>query len=234
MFSERKFASLPYRKKHQLAGRHLQNLHEKGLQIDDDYRKMETHLTLAPLSSDFESLSDRFHLHMKEGAVSLMEHYYLVKQCDRLSTTPYLPITLYLEDLRSSFNVGSILRTVEAFRLGSVVFSEETPASDHPKVIKTSMGTAKSVPSRVGELSSLPRPWIALETAPTAPSLFTFSFPPTFSLLLGNEARGLKRSTIQQADCLLQIPLCGSKNSLNVASALAIAGAFIKNQLRSD
>ena len=96
------------------------------------------------------------------------------------------------------------------------------------------MGTSASVPCKQGGINSCPGPLIALETMETAPSLFDFEFPESFTLLLGNEERGLKESTLQAADHVVQIPLIGSKNSLNVAAAFAIAAANIqvKNSLR--
>ena len=96
------------------------------------------------------------------------------------------------------------------------------------------MGTASSVPCKQGRVDSCPSPLIALETMETAPSIFDFEFPESFTLLLGNEERGLKESTLQAAHHVVQIPLTGSKNSLNVAAAFAIAAANIqvKNSLR--
>lgn len=231
-FTESKFHTLPLRKQHKHAGKHLRTLFEQGTPLDETYRSMEKWLNLPPIDGTQEALVDRFHLHMKEASLAFQEHNLLLKQCDQLSTTPFLPIHIYLEDLRSAFNIGNILRTVEAFRLGTVIFSENSPTATHPKVIKTAMGTHLTVPSKTASLETLPRPWIALETVPSAPSLFEFEFPQTFSLILGNEERGLKEETQKKADTLLNIPLVGSKNSLNVASCFSIAAAFINKQLR--
>ncbi len=231
MFTEKKFRLLSSRRQHKNAGLHLRALYEQKLPLDPHYRAMEEWLNLPPLEETSEKIIDRFHLHMKKGAISLQEHNLLVKRLDTLSDVPFGPITIYLEDLRSAFNIGNILRTVEAFRLGTVIFSQNTPYIDNRKVEKTAMGTTTIVPAKQGDLSSLPKPLIALETVDGAPSMYDFSFPETFSLLLGNEEYGLKEKTLQQADHIIQIPLVGSKNSLNVASAFAIIASHIKNQL---
>ena len=231
MFTHAKFISLPYRRQHKNAGEHLRSLYEKKLPIDTHYRNMESWLKLPHLTQD--DITDRFHLHMKEAAVELQEHNLLIKRFDSLSSSPYGPIHIYLEDLRSAFNIGNILRTVEAFRLGTIVFSEKTPNQMHPKVIKTAMGVASHVPCKQSPLSSCPRPFIALETVEDAPSVHTFDFPKSFTLLVGNEERGLKTNTLESADYVVQIPLVGSKNSLNVASAFAITANLIKNVLSS-
>jgi tRNA G18 (ribose-2'-O)-methylase SpoU len=226
MFTEEKFLSLTKRRQHKHAGLHLRSLVEESLPLDDLYRCMEKWLTLPPLEETPETLTNRFHLHMDE-AISLSEDRLLVKQLDTLTKAPFGTVTTYLENLRSAYNIGNILRTIEALRLGPVVFSENMPDSSHPKVQKTAMGTASIVPVS----QELPHPLIALETAIDAPSLYDFTFPETFTLLLGNEEYGLKEETLRTADHIVQIPLVGSKNSLNVANAFAIAASFIKNQL---
>ncbi len=226
-FTKEKFLSLSCRKQHKHAGRHLHSLYEQKLPLDPHYRAMENWLELPLLEESREEICDRFHLHMREAAISFQEHNLDVKRLDILSDTPYLPIAIYLEELRSAFNIGNILRTVEAFRLGTVFFSENTPFIDNPKVEKTAMGVAHTVPTQRGDLNSLPRPLIALETVEGAPSLYDFEFPDSFSLLLGNEEYGLKTKTLEAADHIVQIPLVGSKNSLNVATAFAIAAANI-------
>ncbi len=232
MFTFKKFHSLSYRCRHKNAGEHLRILYEKPLPLDAHYRQMEVWLKLPPIST-IDEITDRFHLHMREASIELQEHNFLIQRFDTLSEILYGPVHIYLEDLRSAFNIGNILRTTEAFRLGTIIFSENTPNQHHPKVIKTSMGTASSVPCKQGGVDSCPGPLIALETMETAPSLFDFQFPTSFTLLLGNEERGLKKSTLQSADHIVQIPLAGSKNSLNVAAAFAVAASQVKNSLRT-
>ena len=94
------------------------------------------------------------------------------------------------------------------------------------------MGTAKLIPyQEKALLEDLPRPLIALETAENATAYFNFTFPHSFSLLIGNEEYGLTAKTIKQADAIIQIPLFGSKNSLNVSCAFAIIAAQIRKDL---
>jgi tRNA G18 (ribose-2'-O)-methylase SpoU len=125
--------------------------------------------------------------------------------------------------------VGSIIRTTEAFRLGEIHFSEKTPYIDHPKIAKSAMGCDLLVPCHQNSsLSSLKRPFIALETTDYSSSLYDYVFPPSFTLFLGNEEFGLSEKNLKEADVVLEIPLWGSKNSLNVASAFAIAAFEVR------
>lgn len=222
-FSERKFLLLPKKQQNKLAFNALLQLSQNRPSF---YRKMEELLKLRPVQLDQESLSCRYHFHAKLADLSLNEHDLLIKKGDHPSNTPYLPIAIYLDDLRSAHNVGSILRTTEAFRLGTLHFSAKTPFIDNKKVQDAAMGTADQVPCIRGN-ANLPTPLIALETVEGAPSLFDFSFPEKFTLVLGNEEFGVSQKMLSRCCAAVQIPLVGSKNSLNVANAFAIAAAQI-------
>jgi tRNA G18 (ribose-2'-O)-methylase SpoU len=79
-------------------------------------------------------------------------------------------------------------------------------------------------------LSQLPHPVIALDTSDEAVSLNDFLFPAAFTLVLGNEEYGISDEALRLSDILVEIPLLGVKNSLNVACAFAIAAAQIRRQ----
>ncbi|MGC1878265.1 MAG: TrmH family RNA methyltransferase [Rhabdochlamydiaceae bacterium] len=202
------------------------------------YRRIENWLQLPFLQEeDFQKFSDRYHFHLTQAGISWKEHNLLTptfRRSDHPSLVPYLPLAIYLDNLRSAFNVGSILRTTEAFRLGKVCFAKDTPFIDNLKVQKTSMETFDKVPcDRNVKLSDLPPPLIALETDLSAPSVFDFRFPKSFTLMLGNEEYGLSEEALSLKSEIVRIPLYGFKNSLNVASAFAIAAGVISHQLRT-
>lgn len=236
--TEGEFLRLSVRYRHKKAARILRAFQEdrdaRSLTI---YRRLEKWMELPHLQeSDFPGLSDRYHLHLAAAEISWKEHNLLsspISQIDRPSSMPWLPVTIYLDNLRSAFNVGSILRTVEAFRLGKVCFSKNTPFIDNLKVQKTSMDAFDKVPCvQNAQISDLPHPLIALETDPQAPSVFDFAFPESFTLMLGNEEYGLSEEALSLKSAIVRIPLYGFKNSLNVASAFAIAAGVISHQLR--
>lgn len=196
---------------------------------------MERLLELEPLDETHtKALSDRYHHHLWFAQITWKEHNLLgsIHRPDRPTNAPFRPIAIYLDNLRSAHNVGSILRTTEAFRLGSVYFGGYTPYIDNPKVQKTSMCSYDKVPCfKEVALTALPRPCIALETKEDAPSVMDYNFPESFTLMLGNEEYGLSDATMAIADQFVQIPLLGYKNSLNVASAYAVAAAAIQHSL---
>jgi tRNA G18 (ribose-2'-O)-methylase SpoU len=61
--------------------------------------------------------------------------------------------------------------------------------------------------------------------------LSDFIFPASFTLILGNEEYGISNESLKLADYIVEIPLFGAKNSLNVACAFAIAASQIRRQL---
>ena len=156
-----------------------------------------------------------------------------VKKGDREQALEAWPIAVYLDNIRSAHNVGSMIRTTEALSLGSMYFSERTPFTDHQQVKNTSMGAYQWVECHQGfSLSDLFQPIIVLETTDEALSLYDFIFPPTFTLVVGNEEYGCSESSLQCADYFLRIPMRGRKNSLNVANAFAmVAGEIYKQRL---
>jgi tRNA G18 (ribose-2'-O)-methylase SpoU len=92
------------------------------------------------------------------------------------------------------------------------------------------MGAAEIVPVyRSVPLAALPRPLIVLDTSDEAIPLGEFLFPSEFTLILGNEEYGVSDEALQIADYLVEIPLVGVKNSLNVACAFAIAADKIRS-----
>ncbi len=234
--SARKFLNLSEKSKHKYAASLIRSayLDESKFSL---YQEIETLLLLPPIIYSKEALSDRYHAHLRIATISLKEDSFLtdVRHLDSLSNEPFLPIDIYLDSLRSAHNIGSILRTTEALRIGGIHFSEKTPFSDHPKISKSSMGTTDLVTCHKGTpLTCLKKPLIALETHKDAISLYDFTFPKSFSLLVGNEEYGLSKETLSAANHILKIPLFGSKNSINVANAFAITAAEIRRQLTLD
>jgi tRNA G18 (ribose-2'-O)-methylase SpoU len=230
--SKRKFLLLPLKERHKYCANLLRELYENETVDLTHYNALTDLLSLNPyIYTDKRSLTDRYHWHLQEAGLSLKEHHLLpnLRTKNRPAILPFSDIAIYLDDVRSPYNVGSILRTVEALRIGSVYFSKKTPFIDHEKVFRTAQGATKIVPTFQNvPLSELPRPLIALDTSDAALPLFSFSFPKTFTLILGNEEHGISDETLSQIDTIVEIPLFGDKNSINVAAAFAIAAAKIR------
>ena len=142
-----------------------------------------------------------------------------------------LPVVLILDNLRSAFNVGSILRTAECFNIAEIAFCGVTPNHENPKVQKTSMGCHNftkncifpSTNDAIANYRNQSYKIFAMET--TTNSLPIKSVPVDYpiALVLGNEALGIEPKILDLCDDVFQIPLQGWKNSLNVGICCGIA-----------
>ena len=192
------------------------------------YEPYEQMLSLPPLIWDEKQLLDRIHYHETIAMIPFSLQHKVSKK-DQESNTPFLEIDIYLENLRSMHNIGTILRCVEAFRLGTVYLSKSLPPSAHTKIQKTAMGADQIVSIHtVEDCLLLKRPLIAIETIPEGENCNTFAFPKSCTLLFGNEQYGLSDETLAKADHFIHIPLYGNKNSLNVSQAFAILANCIR------
>lgn len=236
-FTKRKFIALDREKQHKKCAELLRVVYLKEINQQSSLAEREIYQQLmewmetpATPSPSIQTIADLYHHHLQEASLSKKEHHLLpqVRKGDRPKSEEPWPIAVYLDHLRSAHNVGSIIRTAEAFSFGSLYFSPQTPFITHKQVQDAAMGADQWVSCSEGiALSSLPRPIIALETSPQATSLYEMIFPSTFSLVVGNEEYGCSEEVLQSADFLVEIPLRGRKNSLNVANAFAVAAGEI-------
>jgi RNA methyltransferase, TrmH family len=152
-------------------------------------------------------------------------------------TPPLARAEVYLESIRSPFNLGGVIRTAAAFGIAAVGMSDDCPPIDHPRVRRSAMGAAEHI-----ELSREPLggfvdrfggPCIALELG--GRPYDRFDFPDSGVLLLGSEELGLSPEALSRADIRVTIPLYGMKASLNVVVACGIALAgWQKSLMRPD
>ena len=224
-----RFIALSSKNQHKILAKILSKAFEKQESLEL-YNHYASSISLCPIIFDSHSMNDRFHLHCQKASIHYNEHSFY-RETDSLRNTPFLPIDIYCEKLRSAHNVGSIIRTTEALRIGSIHACLDTPLVNHPKVLKTSMQTAHLVPTfHTKNFGVLKKPFFALEVTEKSQNIFHFTFPKSFTLFVGNEQVGLTKQTLDQCETHLSIPLVGNKNSLNVAGAFAIAAALIRNQ----
>ncbi len=136
-----------------------------------------------------------------------------------------LPIEVYLEDVRSPYNVGAIFRTAEAFGVSRILLSASTPSPTHTRASRTSRGTHKIVEWRYGDIDEIAvgDSVFALEEGGT--SIEEFVFPERGTVLVGSEELGLSPEALdiaRKSRGIVSIPMFGVKRSLNVSVAFGI------------
>lgn len=142
------------------------------------------------------------------------------------------PVYIVLDNLRSAFNVGSIFRLCDAMRVSGLFLCGYTASPPHIKLEKTSLGTIDYVPWRkfasaleaVAYLRGQGVAVWAAETACGAVPYYAAEYPSPLGIVFGNEALGVSPEALEACDGLVEIPLYGFKNSINVAAACAVIG----------
>lgn len=129
---------------------------------------------------------------------------------------------LYLDHLRSPYNVGSIFRSAEAFGIESIIIAPGTASPDHPRARRTSRSASDGVEWREGDIPDN-LPVFALETGGC--DITEFSFPSEGICIIGSEETGITPESREKALSslgIVSIRQYGAKGSINVASASAI------------
>jgi len=229
-YSQKKFLAQTPEKQHKECALLLKRiLTDQDESLWKMYLEWMDWMKLAPPALTPKHLADRYHHHLNQTRIHLKEQNFLqIQKVDKEVAESPLGITIYLENIRSAFNVGSIIRTTEAFSLGRLVFGGMTPLPTHKQVQDTAMGTAEWIEWSQGGLEILPRPLIALETCDNAIPLQEYEFPKVCTIAVGNEEYGCSDELLDEADVILRIPMYGRKNSLNVANAFACVAHQIR------
>lgn len=151
-------------------------------------------------------------------------------------------------NIRSLYNVGSIFRTSDAFGVSELLLTGYTGTPNNPKLAKVSLGAEKMVPWRsfatvAAALKKLKAEHpnlvvYGLENNLSASlkdkvypiSKIKFQFP--CALILGEEVEGIPKSLLKYCDQFVEIPMQGTKESLNVSVAFGVAAYQISLKIK--
>jgi TrmH family RNA methyltransferase len=142
-----------------------------------------------------------------------------------------LAVNLYLDDIRSPFNVGSLFRTSEAMGVKHIYLSPGTASPEHNRAKRSAMGAVEMVPWSVCSLQDLAlnqrnMGFFALELGGENPEKFSFPVKdPEGCMILGSEELGVSPGALDLAEKSLgrvSLSMRGLKGSLNVAVAAGI------------
>jgi 23S rRNA (guanosine2251-2'-O)-methyltransferase len=154
-------------------------------------------------------------------------------------------IVVIAHDIRSTHNVGSLLRTCEGLGVARLYFTGYTPyprAADDSRLPHIAEKLTRQIHKTALDAETLV-PWshetdivavlerlradgytvAALEQAPGSIRLPEYTPPPKIALLLGREVEGIEPELLAQCDTCLEIPMSGKKESFNVVQAAAMA-----------
>ncbi len=154
-------------------------------------------------------------------------------------------ISVIAHNIRSSHNVGSLLRTCEGLGINMVYLSGYTPyplathdtrlphiaRKVHAQIQKTALGAEQQlrwqhindIKNLITDLKRQKVLIAALEQAIDSQPLPNFTPPKKLAILLGNEVEGIDQDLLSMVDVVLEIPMFGRKESFNVIEAASMA-----------
>lgn len=160
-----------------------------------------------------------------------------VTEMGRMSVDEYRdaekqPLVVVLDHVRSLYNVGSVFRTSDAFRISGVCLCGITACPPHPEIHKTALGAEESVAwqhfaqteDAVRQLRKQGYRVLAVEQCEGSTLLQDFQRKPDerIAVVLGNEVKGVQQQVVDMCDGCLEIPQFGTKHSLNVSVTAGI------------
>lgn len=150
-------------------------------------------------------------------------------------------------NIRSAYNIGGIFRTADGAGASNVYLTGYSPfptklgaiykTSAQKMISKTALGAEETLAwkryqSLTGLIEKLRKEgWtiIALEQDARSISLKQIQASEKLAIIVGNEPKGLDQRTLQKCDSIVEIPMYGIKNSLNVVVALGVAGYALRD-----
>lgn len=155
-------------------------------------------------------------------------------------------IRIIAHDIRSTHNVGALLRTADGLGVEKVYFTGYTPYPSFKQdtrlphisekltkqIHKTALGAERNhklwqhhddLQTLIDDLKDQEYEIIALEQARKSIKLPDFQPPDKVAIVLGREVEGLDPEIIERCDSTVEIPMFGRKESFNVAEAASMA-----------
>jgi tRNA G18 (ribose-2'-O)-methylase SpoU len=154
-------------------------------------------------------------------------------------------IIIVLDDIRSTHNVGSILRSADGFGISKVILTGYTP---YPRInndqrlpheiqkatsaiAKTALGAEKTMSIEryenyneiITKLKESGFLIVSIEQSNNSVPINTLKSTPRLVLIVGNEIDGVNKNILKYSDVIAEIPMKGRKESFNVSVAAAIA-----------
>ena len=148
-----------------------------------------------------------------------------------------LPLVVVLDDIRSLYNVGSVFRTCDAFRVEAIYLCGITAVPPHNEIHKTALGAEDSVtwkhfPTAQEAVDALHDDGynvFAIEQAEGSlmlgaetEQLIANNEGKKYAVVLGNEVKGVHQEVVDKCDGCIEIKQYGTKHSMNVSVAAGI------------
>ncbi len=144
-----------------------------------------------------------------------------------VSWQPRFSVEVVIDQVRSPFNVGSLLRLIDNFGFMGLVHSSPWLRLDHPQLRKSARGCQQWIPVRyepnlAGYLAHAAVPVVGVEHFADSTAVESWNAPEKCILVLGNEAYGIAEALKKCCRETVFVPMHGYKKSMNVHHAFAV------------
>ena len=152
------------------------------------------------------------------------------------------PITIVLDNVRSSLNVGSVFRTSDAFLIEKIILCGITPTPPNKDIRKSALGSTNSVDwdyenntiDAVLKLKKNNYQIIGVEQVKESTMLNNFNISKNpIAIIFGNEVDGVNNDVINLCNEIIEIPQFGTKHSLNISVSSGVVIWELWNKLVS-
>lgn len=148
-------------------------------------------------------------------------------------------INVVLDNIRSAHNVGAIFRTGDGAGINKLFLCGITPYPPHNRIPKTALGAIEFVEwersvSTVDVLTRLKEQGhtiFAVEQTPESKDFTSIDYPTKSTFVFGHEITGVAPEVLAIADHVIELPMHGQKNSLNVATTVGIVLYFARYRI---
>ena len=154
-----------------------------------------------------------------------MYEYNNIKEIEKIKK----PFLLFLDGVQDPGNMGTIIRTADAFNIDGVIITDGCVDPYNPKVVRATMGSIFRVPlyyisNSVADLTELKNQNIKIYSTSLSGStpIYEIDFKEGFILSIGNESKGVSEEVFSLSDGLIKIPMPGMAESLNAGIAASI------------
>lgn len=160
-----------------------------------------------------------------------------VTELNRISVEEFkeaekLPLIVVLDNVRSQYNVGSVFRTSDAFRVECIYLCGISATPPHQEIHKTALGAEdtvnweyyKDTKEAILKLKSDGYYIFSIEQVEGSLMLENLQLDASkkYAVVLGNEVKGVQQEVVDLSDGCIEIPQYGTKHSLNVSTTAGI------------
>lgn len=166
-----------------------------------------------------------------QGIVASIKTYEYVslEEVIKIADTKEYPTIVILDGIEDPHNIGAIMRSMDALDIHSMIVPKNGTAPLTNTVAKVSTGAIEYV--KVASVTNLTNTinklkevgyWVVGAEASGATDFRKVDYKTKIALVVGSEGKGISRLVLKQCDFIVNMPMIGHVNSLNVSNATAV------------